>query len=131
MLGARDRWRKITVVGILPAALLVTGCSDGTVYETPYLRTRIIDATTTRPIPGASVAVWSQREPEKTVNASSDADGNVLVSPLTRRALVFGPWDPVPPSGKATIKAFGYVPVEIGIGAGINDTNTVALWPSR
>jgi hypothetical protein len=129
-------WRKIALLALVPNALLVSACSERIVYDTPYLSARTIDAVTNRPVSGASVEVWSRREPEKRVNGSSDADGNVLVAPLlvaplTRQSFVFGPWDPVPPSGRARIEAPGYVPVEIDVAGGIGDTSTVALRASR
>ena len=127
-------WTRFAIRGsllLLCSALSFSACSDRVVYDTPYLRTRIVDAETAHPIPSASVTIWSRQDPEGKAVGTSDSDGNVFISPATHRAVAFGPWDSFPPSGVARVEASGYVQREVVIAAGVSDTEPIALTPMK
>jgi hypothetical protein len=133
----RNANRKMTLMTqvrwtlpIMLGGVLVSGCVERTVYDTPRLQTRVVDAMTGRPVAGASVAVWRAGDNGKRATGLSDADGNILIEPLTRETMVLAPFDPIPPGGHARIEARGYKPTEINVPAVLSPATTTALSPT-
>ncbi len=108
----------------------VAGCSSGLIYDTPYLRTQIVDAQTRQPIESARIEVWAVRREDVVARGATDSQGQVFVAPLTHKAYRFGPYDTYPPPGRVRVSASGYLVTEAAVSFGAGRTPTIALVPA-
>jgi hypothetical protein len=121
----------VSVAALICAGLFLVACSDHIAYDTPYLRTRVIDAATKQPIANANVIVWQPDHSTARASGSSDQAGSAIVESLTHMISTFLPWDSLPPGGRARVEAHGYVSREVEVGAGMADTPPIELAPSN
>lgn len=119
------------LLSLVCTGLVLAACSERLAYDTPYLHTRVVDSDTGLPIANVRVAVWNRDNPLKQAMGLSDRDGYVLVPPVTHEIWVFGPWDPIPPDGKARFEAPGYAVQEIDVDGGVVEAAPVALTPMK
>lgn len=104
----------------IAAALLISlsGCVEITTYVSPSASGTVTDATSQKPIPGATVAV----EDHPGLFAQTNSAGEFLLVPDTRKKYIFalGPYESSPPSGTVVVSADGYASKEIAVKGSVN-----------
>jgi hypothetical protein len=108
-------WRYVVA---LPFLVSLSGCIEITTYVSPSASGTVIDAASRRPIQGATISV----DDHPGLFAQTNADGQFLLLPATRKARIFvlAPYESLPPSGTVLISADGYVSKEIAVKGRIN-----------
>ena len=98
---------------VVALALLVSlsGCIETTTYVSPAASGTGIDATTKKPIQGATISVGDHPG----LFAQTNSDGQFILMPATRTTLIFwlAPYRSLPPGGTIVVFADGYASREI------------------
>jgi hypothetical protein len=115
------KWRHIVA---LPFLLGLTGCIEVTTYTSPAASGTILDATSQKPIQGATISV----DGKPGLFAQTNSDGQFILPPTTRTTHIFvlAPYRSLRPGGAIVVSADGYASKEIVVDAG-SDTLLVLL----
>jgi hypothetical protein len=91
----------------------LSGCMQITTYVSPSASGTVIDASSHKPIAGATVAV----DDHPGLFTQADAAGQFLLVPETRKKYIFllGPYESLPPSGTLVVSADGYAAQEVAV----------------
>jgi hypothetical protein len=108
----------------LPFLIPLSGCIEITTYLSPAASGTVIDATSKKPIRGATVSV----DDHPGLFAQTNSDGQFFLAPATRKARIFvlAPYRSLPPGGTVVVSADGYASREIVI-KGSADSLLVSL----
>jgi hypothetical protein len=100
----------------LPVLISISGCIETTTYVSPAASETVIDATSKRPIQGATISVDHQPG----LFAQTNSDGQFVLLPTTRTTHIFvlAPYRSLPPGGTIVVFADGYVSREIVVNNG-------------
>jgi hypothetical protein len=103
--------RKWLYAAGVPLLMSLSSCIEITTYVSPAASGTVIDATSQKPIEGATVAV----DDHPGLFAQTNADGQFFLEPTTRKRRIFvlAPYESLPPSATLVISALGYVSKEI------------------
>ena len=115
------KWRHAIA---LPFLMSLNGCIEITTYVSPAASGTIVDATSERPIQGATISVDNQPG----LFAQTNSDGQFVLVPTTRRTRIFvlAPYRSLPPGGTIVVFADGYASREIVVNGG-SDPLVVSL----
>jgi hypothetical protein len=104
------KWRYTVA---LPFLVSLSGCIEITTYVSPAASGTVIDATSKKPIQGATISVGT---PPGSF-AQTDSDGQFVLAPTTRKTRIFvlAPYRSLPPGGTVVVFADGYALKEIVI----------------
>jgi len=107
----RPHMREWRYTVALPFLMSLSGCIEITTYVSPAASGTVIDATSKKPIQGATVSV----ENHPGLFAQTNSDGQFLLVPTTRttRIFVLAPYRSLPPGGTVVVSADGYASREI------------------
>jgi len=107
------KWRHTVA---LPFLVSLSGCIEITTYVSPAASGTVIDATSKKPIQGATISVDTQPG----LFAQTNSDGQFVLVPSTRttRIFVLAPYRSLPPGGTIVIFADGYASREIVVNSG-------------
>jgi hypothetical protein len=107
------RWRHTVA---LPLLISLSGCIETTTYVSPGASGTVIDATSKKPIPGATISVDGQPG----LFAQTNSDGQFVLVPTSRTTHIFvlSPYRSLPPGGTIVVFADGYASKEIGVAGG-------------
>jgi hypothetical protein len=102
------KWRYMVA---LPFLISLSGCLEITTYVSPAAAGTVIDATTKRPIQGATISVADHPG----LFAQTNSDGQFILAPTTRTTHIFwlAPYRSLPPWGTIVVFADGYASREI------------------
>jgi hypothetical protein len=102
------KWRRMVA---LPLLLSLSGCLEITTYVSPAASGTVIDATTKKPIQGATISVGDHPG----LFAQTDSDGQFILVATTRTTRIFwlAPYRSIPPGGTIVVFADGYASREI------------------
>jgi hypothetical protein len=91
--------------------IALSGCIEITTYVSPAASGTVIDATTKKPIQGATISVGDHPG----LFAQTNSDGQFILVPTTRTTHIFwlAPYRSLPPGGTVVVFADGYVSKEI------------------
>jgi hypothetical protein len=109
IVGAHIRkWRYALALSFL---ISLGGCIEITTYVSPSASGTVIDATSHKPIQGATISVADHPG----LFAQTNSDGQFYLEPATRKTHIFvlGPYESLPPGGTVVVSADGYVASEI------------------
>jgi hypothetical protein len=100
----------------LPFLISLSGCIEITTYVSPAASGTVIDATSKKPIQGATISVDKQPG----LFAQTNSDGRFVLVPTTRttRIFVLAPYRSLPPGGTIVVFADGYASEEIVVKGG-------------
>jgi carboxypeptidase-like protein len=100
--------RHLVALAILNS---LSGCIETTTYVSPAASGTVIDATTKKPIQGATISVGDHPG----LFAQTNSDGQFTLMPTTRMTLIFwlAPYRSLPPGGTIVVFADGYASREI------------------
>src|SRR5882762_5740781 len=102
--------------------LIVGGCVEITVYDSPGVQGIVTDALSGKPIAGATLSVKSK----STVATQTLADGTFALAAATRKLKALPlPYDSVTPGGVLMVSATGYQSKEVIVQGGINNITVV------
>src|SRR5215475_13523156 len=115
------KWRHTVA---LPFLVSLSGCIEITTYVSPAASGTVIDATSKKPIQGATISVDTQPG----LFAQTNSDGQFVLAPTTRttRIFVLAPYRSLPPGGTIVVFADGYASREIVVNGG-SDPLVVSL----
>ena len=84
----------------------LSGCIEITTYISPSASGTVIDATSEKPIQGATISV----DDHPGLFAQTNADGQFVLVPATRKTRIFAlaPYESFPPGGTVVVSAEGY-----------------------
>jgi hypothetical protein len=101
-------WRYALALSCL---LSLSGCIEITTYVSPSASGTVIDATSHKPIQGATISVADHPG----LFAQTNSDGQFYLEPATRKTHIFalGPYESLPPGGAIVVSADGYAASEI------------------
>ena len=101
----------VRLIGHFWALISLSGCVEITTYVSPAASGTVIDATSKRPIQGATISVDNQPG----LFAQTSSDGQFVLVPTTRTTHIFvlAPYRSLPPGGTIVVFADGYVSKEI------------------
>ena len=104
------RWRLLLA---LPFLISLSGCLEITTYVSPAASGTVVDATTKKPIQGATISVGDHPG----LFAQTNSDGQFNLVPTTRTTHIFwlAPYRSVPPGGTIVVFADGYASREIAV----------------
>jgi hypothetical protein len=104
--------------------LILSGCIEVTTYVSPSASGTVIDATSQKPIRGATISV----DGHPGLFAQTDPEGQFTLVPTTRRKHIFllAPYESLPPSGTVVVSADGYASREMTL-AGRDNSMRVSL----
>ena len=107
------KWRHTVA---LPFLISLSGCIEITTYVSPAASGTVIDATSKRPIQGATISVDDQPG----LFAQTNSDGQFVLAPTTRTTRIFelAAYRSLPPGGTIVVFADGYASREIVVNAG-------------
>jgi hypothetical protein len=107
----RPHMRKWRYTVALPFLMSLSGCIEITTYVSPAASGTVIDATSKKPIQGATVSV----ENHPGLFAQTNSDGQFLLVPTTRKTRIFvlAPYRSLPPGGTVVVSVDGYASREI------------------
>jgi len=107
------KWRHTAA---LPLLVALSGCIEVTTYVSPAASGRVVDASSRKPIPGATVSVDGQ----PALFAQTSSDGQFILAPTTRTTHIFvlAPYRSLPPGGTIIVFAEGYASKEIVVNGG-------------
>jgi hypothetical protein len=107
----RPHMRKWRYTVALPFLMSLSGCIEITTYVSPAASGTVIDATSKKAIPGATISV----DNHPGLFAQTNSDGQFLLVPTTRKTHIFvlAPYRSLPPGGTAVVSADGYASREI------------------
>ena len=108
-----SRWRQMVA---LPFLISLSGCIEITTYVSPAASGTVIDATSKKPIQGATISVDGQPG----LFAQTNSDGQFVLVPTARTTHIFvlAPYRSLPPGGTIVVFADGYVSREIVVTGG-------------
>jgi hypothetical protein len=108
-----DRWRYLAA---LPFILALSGCIEITTYVSPAASGTVIDATSKKPIQGATISV----DEHPGLFAQTNSDGRFVLEPTTRTTHIFvlAPYRSLPPGGTIVVFADGYAAREVTVTGG-------------
>ena len=109
------KWRYMVA---LPFLMSLSGCIEITTYVSPAASGTVIDATSKKPIQGATISV----DNHPGLFAQTNSDGQFLLVPTTRKTRIFllAPYRSLPPGGTVVVFADGYASKEIVIEGNAN-----------
>lgn len=118
---------------LLSTGVVLCGCGTWTIYDTPYLKTRIIDVVSKQPIIDAQVVVCADHNEDQCATGVSDKVGNVELESHTHKIIRFlpVPYDTFPPGGTIRVVARGYAPLVCEKDYGIDNTKPIELTPMK
>jgi len=104
------KWRHTVALAFLMA---LGGCIEITTYVSPAASGTVIDATSKKPISGATISVDSQPG----LFTQTNSGGQFVLVPTTRttRIFVLAPYRSTPPGGTIVVFADGYASREIAV----------------
>ena len=107
------KWRQTVA---LPFLMSLGGCIEITTYVSPAASGTIIDATSKKPIQGATISVDKQPG----LFTQTNSDGQFVLVPTTRttRIFVLAPYRSIPPGGTIVVFAYGYASREVVVKGG-------------
>jgi len=107
------KWRRTIA---LPFLISLGGCIEITTYVSPAASGTVIDATSKKPISGATISVDNQPG----LFTQTNSDGQFVLVPTTRttRIFVLAPYRSIPPGGAIVVFADGYASREIVVKGG-------------
>ena len=107
------KWRHMVA---LPFLISLSGCIEITTYVSPAASGTVIDATTRKPIQGATISVGDHPG----LFAQTNSDGQFVLVPTTRTTHIFvlAPYRSLPPGGTIVVFADGYASREIAVTGG-------------
>jgi hypothetical protein len=102
------KWRHIVA---LPFLISLGGCIQITTYTSPAASGTVIDATTKKPIPGATISV----DGRPGLFAQTNSAGQFALVPTTSTTHIswLAPYRSLPPGGTIVVFADGYASREI------------------
>jgi hypothetical protein len=102
------KWRCVVA---LPLLISLSGCLEITTYVSPVASGTVIDATTKRPIQGATISVADHPG----LFTQTNSDGQFILAPTTRTTHIFwlAPYRSPPPGGTVVVFADGYASRDI------------------
>ena len=102
----------------LPFMMSLSGCIEITTYVSPSASGTVIDATSRKPIQGATIAV----DGHPGLFAQTNSEGQFLLVPATRKIHIFvlTPYESLPPGGTVVVSADGYASSEIAVKGSAN-----------
>jgi hypothetical protein len=107
------KWQHTVV---LPFLISFSGCIAVTTYVSPAASGTVIDATSNKPIQGATISVDDQPG----LFAQTNGDGQFVLLPTTRTTHIFvlAPYRSLPPGGTIVVFADGYASRKIVVNGG-------------
>ena len=107
----RPHMGKFRHTAVLPFLALLSSCIEVTTYVSPAASGTVIDATSKKPIQGATISVDGQPG----LFTQTNSDGQFVLVPTTRttRIFVLAPYRSTPPGGTIVVFAAGYASREI------------------
>jgi len=110
-LTVRPHMRKWRYTVALLFLTLLSGCIEITTYVSPAASGTVIDATSKKPIQGATISV----DNHPGLFAQTNSDGQFLLVPTTRKTRIFvlAPYRSLPPGRTVVVSADGYASREI------------------
>ena len=104
------KWRYMVA---LPFLISLSGCIEITTYVSPAASGTVVDATTKKPIPGATISVDNRPG----LFAQTNSDGQFVLVPTTSTTHIFwlAPYRSLPPGGTIVVFADGYASREIAV----------------
>jgi hypothetical protein len=108
-------WRHIVALTFLIA---LSSCMEITTYVSPGASGTVIDATTKKPIPGATISV----DGRPGLFAQTNSDGQFVLVPTTNTTHIFwlAPYRSLPPGGTIVVFADGYASKEVAVDGAAN-----------
>jgi hypothetical protein len=102
------KWRHIVA---LPLFVSLGGCLEITTYTSPAASGTVVDATTKKSIPGATISV----DGRPGLFAQTNSEGEFVLVPTTSTKRIFwlAPYRSLPPGGTIVVFAEGYAAKEI------------------
>ena len=115
------KWRHLVAVSLLT---LLSGCIEVTTYVSPAASGTVIDATSKKPIQGATISVDGQPG----LFTQTNPDGQFVLEPTahTTHIFVLAPYRSLPPGGTVVVFADGYASKEV-VAKGGDGPFTVSL----
>ena len=110
----------------LPFLILLSGCIEITTYVSPAASGTVIDATSKKPIQGATISV----DDHPGLFAQTNSDGQFVLAPTTRTTHIFvlSPYRSLPPGGTIVVFADGYASREIAVTSGADPLLVSLVW---
>ena len=107
------KWRYTLA---LPFLISLSGCIEITTYVSPAASGTVIDATSEKPIQGATISVDEQ----PALFAQTNSDGQFVLVPTARTTHIFvlAPYRSLPPGGTIVVVADGYASRKIVVAGG-------------
>ena len=108
----------------LPFLMSLSGCIEVTTYVSQAASGTVVDATSKKPIQGATISV----DDHPGLFTQTNSDGQFLLVPTTRKTRIFvlAPYRSLPPGGTVVVSADGYASREVPVG-GDADSLLVSL----
>src|ERR1700747_1328283 len=103
-----SKWRHVLALACL---ISLSGCIETTTYVSPSASGTVIDATTQKPIQGATISVGDHPG----LFAQTNSDGQFILMPATRKTRIFvlAAYRSLPHVGTVVVSADGYASREI------------------
>ncbi|HEV2287033.1 MAG TPA: hypothetical protein VGR80_13385 [Steroidobacteraceae bacterium] len=103
-----SKWRYLPYLSLL---MSLSGCIEITTYVSPSASGTVVDATTKKPIAGATIAV----DDHPGLFAQTNSDGQFFLAATTRTTHIFwlAPYRSLPPGGTVVVSADGYASREV------------------
>jgi hypothetical protein len=104
------KWSQVVA---LPFLISLSGCIEVTTYVSPAASGTVIDASTQRPIQGATISVGDHPG----LFAQTNSAGQFVLVPTTRTTHIFwlAPYRSLPPGGSIVVYADGYGSREMAV----------------
>jgi hypothetical protein len=111
--GSLNLWRRMVA---LPFLISLSGCIEITTYVSPAASGTVIDATSKKPIQGATISVDNQPG----LFAQTNSNGQFVLVPTRRttRIFVLAAYRSLPPGGTIVVFAEGYASRAVVVKAG-------------
>ena len=102
------QWRYAVALSYLVS---LSGCIEITTYVSPSASGTVVDATSEKPIQGATISV----DDHPGLFAQTNSDGQFLLVPAARKTRIFvlAPYRSLPPGGTIVVSADGYASREM------------------
>jgi hypothetical protein len=102
------KWPRVAA---LPLLISLSGCIEITTYVSPAASGTVVDASTRKPIQGATISVGDHPG----LFAQTNSDGQFVLVPTTRTTHIFwlAPYRSLPPGGTIAVFADGYASREM------------------
>ena len=110
-----SNWRWVAALSFV---ISLSGCIEITTYVSPSASGTVIDATSRKPIQGATIAV----DGHPGLFAQTNSEGQFLLVPATRKIHIFvlTPYESLPPGGTVVVSADGYASSEMAVKGSAN-----------